>query len=85
MSKTAGMTGPEHYLAGEEALAQSETRSWSTPDDRERAMLQASQAQAHFMAAQVAAVGAMVADSEVDGASEEWAALFGVQPMVITG
>lgn len=83
MDRITGMTGPEHYLAGEEALQRSETVAITTELEVRKATLLAQQAQAHFAAASTLTYGAMVADdndnAELDVVSAGWAVLLGMK------
>lgn len=67
MHKAAGMTGPEHFLAGEHAL--------ETAEHAQHVF----EAQAHFAAAQTLAFAAMAADVDDDGVANGWAALLGIE------
>ena len=79
MQKIAGMTGPEHFLAGEEAMGRSETVNWNDLQGIQMAAVQAAQAQAHFSAARTLAIGAMVAGSETGEAAQAWRNLLGIE------
>lgn len=74
------MTGPEHFLAGEHALEESEMfdvrgRHCDIP----MSDAYAARAAAHFAAAQALCYGALVADAEQDNVSQEWATLLGIR------
>lgn len=81
MDRIAGMTGPEHFVAGEHALETAETTNLDGGDPAQvaRHARHIGEARAHFAAAQVLAWAALVADNSVSGVSEKWAALLGLK------
>lgn len=82
MDRVAGMTGPEHYLAGEYALQQAELIRADAFMHEGQVNAQAAwchRAQAHFAAARTLAIGVMVANSETGEAAEQWQNLLGAE------
>ena len=80
------MTGPEHYRAGMEKMAQAShlDPQGSEQEYRMHAAVVA-EAQAHFTAMQALAFGVMVIDADVDGVTEDWEKLIVSRPVVDAG
>jgi hypothetical protein len=78
LNRIAGMTGPEHFLAGEELLSRSELTELHRPEMLAQAQALAAQAQAHFAAAQTLAFGLMAADGASGAVADSWRSLLGL-------
>jgi hypothetical protein len=75
----SSMTGPEHFRAGEDKLSRASHLNLDDGESARLHMAMCAEAQAHFAAATTLTYGAMVADSDIDGVSEQWAALLGIE------